>query len=93
MQMKVEPFFSHQISKENDVRRVGALHQARTTQGKKKEKNLTRGSRIRKSGKILCQILGTCVCVHFEDCTPRSYRISCDPPKVNYLWNEKVLKN
>lgn len=23
-----------------------------------------------------------CVCVHFKDCTPGSYRISCDPQKL-----------
>lgn len=54
---------------------------ARSTQ-EKQNKNFTRGSRIKKSGKITGQISGICAYMHFEDCNPKSYKISSDPKRL-----------
>lgn len=51
---------------------MSGLYLARTTQ-KKKKKN-----EIRKSSKIIHQILGICTYTHIKDCIPRSNWISSD---------------
>lgn len=85
-----QSFFSNQINRNNTVMR-GILHHAMNTQEKKNKQEFNRGSRIKKSGKIMCQIWRLCAYMHFKDCTHRS-RISSDPKKVNYLCNENVSK-
>lgn len=51
--------------------------------------DLSRGSGIRKSGKIIRRVLGICARTHFEDYTPSSYRISSDSKKLITLEMKK----